>query len=319
MKKILSLLGILFFVLFIITGCGKGSIVQNIDNSNYIDAKNITMAKVEKAITKGAIRKGWTTKKIKTGLLESKVNVRGKHFVMVNIAYNTKGYKIIYKDSQNMNYNPQDNTIHPNYNKWIGNLERNINYELSLIGVSGNSNSRNVTSIESSSNTTTINKSQYKSSGEINTNKNVIYIKAITPYAKNNRIAQNIKSECTINQQLAEFIQKYATEQGLTVKFKNNIGPNDLYLNLQIDDAISQGGAFRGHAKFTTISGILVKGKKSYGSFKAARVSGGGFWGAYKGSCAVLGRTVEALGKDVATWLYSPIDGAQLGDVGYLR
>ncbi len=133
MKKLIGLVGTLFFVMLIATGCGRGTMVHNVDNSSYIESKNITMTQVEQAITKGAIRKGWTTKKIKTGLLESKVNVRGKHFVMVNIAYNTKGYKITYKDSQNMNYNAENNTIHKNYNKWIGNLERNINYELSLL------------------------------------------------------------------------------------------------------------------------------------------------------------------------------------------
>jgi hypothetical protein len=29
----------------------------------------------------------------------------------------------------------------------------------------------------------------------------------------------------------------------------------------------------------------------------------------------VLGRTVKALGKDIATWLAKPQDGAELGDL----
>ena len=40
----------------------------------------------------------------------------------------------------------------------------------------------------------------------------------------------------------------------------------------------------------------------------------GGF-GAGQGSCSVLGRTVRAIGSDIASWLVSPVDGARLGDL----
>lgn len=316
MKKVLSLTSLLLIVMVLATGCGRGAAVQNIDNSGYIDGQKMSQSKVEAAVKKGAMRRGWMVKKVNNGLLEAQNNIRGKHFVVINISYNTNGYKIMYKDSQNLNYDAESNTIHPNYNKWIANLEKDINYELSLIGVTGNVSSREVTTIEAAP---VASKTQYSEASNIETQGKTIYIKSITPYAKGNRIAENIKAECRINQQLAEFIQKYSQEKGLTVKFKDNIGANDLYLDVQIDDAISQGGAFRGHNKFTAISGTLVQGKKSFGSFQAARVSGGGMWGGYKGSCSVLGRTVDTLGKDVSAWLYSPINGAKLGDAGYLR
>lgn len=322
MKKILSLTALVTLVVLIATGCG-GALVQNIDNSGYISGKKLSLSKVEATIKKGAMRRGWISKRIKPGLLEVRNNVRGRYLVVLNISFDTRGYKIMYKESQNLKYDPQTNKIHPNYNKWVANLERDINYELSKIGVTGNESARNVTTISSSSSTTastSLNTSNYsKSSSSINTNGKTIYMKSIIPYAKGNRIAPNIKQECQIDKQLAEFIQQYAMQQGLTVKFKNNIGSNDLYLKVQIDDAISQGGAFRGHNKYTAISGVLVQGKKSFGSFKAARISGGGFWGAYKGSCSVLGRTVDTLGKDVAGWLFSPMDNAMLGDASRIR
>ena len=44
------------------------------------------------------------------------------------------------------------------------------------------------------------------------------------------------------------------------------------------------------------------------------RVSGGGAFGLYKGSCTVLGSTVKVLGRDVSNWLKKPVNGAHLGD-----
>ena len=41
----------------------------------------------------------------------------------------------------------------------------------------------------------------------------------------------------------------------------------------------------------------------------------GGAFAGYKGSCSVLGRTVKAMGKDVAQWLKAPTDEAALGDM----
>lgn len=316
MNKTTLITGFLLALMLTLAGC-RSSTVQNIDNSGYISGQKVSLSKVEAAIKKGAMRKGWSTKKIKTGLLESRINVRGKHLVVVNINYNKNGYKISYKDSRNMNYDPSSHTIHKNYNSWIANLEKNINYELSKIGVAGNSSSRKVTDIEPKSSVSSNKK--YKKANLASTDGKTIYIKSIIPYSRNNRIAENIKAECVINEQLAQFIKEYGESQGLNIEYKNTPSSKDLFLKVEIVEAISQGGAFRGHNKFTAIEGTLLKGNKSYGSFKAARISGGGFWGAYKGSCAVLGRTVKALGQDVAGWLYSPVDGARLGDTGLIR
>ena len=321
MKKLLAL-SILLVLLFA-TGCGRGAAVQNINNSGFIDSK-VSMSQVEHAIKKGASKKGWMVKRIKSGLLEARNNIRGRHLVVVEIPYNTKGYKINYKDSQNLKYNAEKGTIHPNYNKWIANLERNINYQLSMMGVSGNKSTAYSAPVrqiapKKATPAPTTSKKYAKASGSVNTQNQTIYIKQVIPYSANNRVAENIKTECSIDQQLAQFIRDFSLESGLKVEYKNNPSKNDLFLDVQIDDAISRGGAWRGHNKFTAISGTLTKGGKSYGSFKAGRISGGGFWGAYKGSCSVLGRTVKTLGKDVAGWLYSPMDNARLGDTQVIR
>lgn len=133
------------------------------------------------------------------------------------------------------------------------------------------------------------------------------------PYAEDNDIADNIKNECKINEQLADFVKQYAGEN---VEFSS--GPVDTgkgrALQLEIVDAVSMGNAWMGHQKFTKVKGALYDGGKKVASFKARRNSMGGAFAGYKGSCSVLGRTVEALGEDIGTWLKAPQDGANLGD-----
>lgn len=136
------------------------------------------------------------------------------------------------------------------------------------------------------------------------------------PYKKGSKIALNIRQECKITEQLSEFTQIYGEDRGINVVRVPRVMPKGKgqVLEMEITEAVSQGNAFLGHRKYTAIEGSLYTDGKKVSTFTAARFSGGGFFGAYKGSCSVLGRTVEALGKDVAIWLASPVDGAHLGD-----
>jgi len=307
MKKLISFILLSGFVLLMV-GCGGAQII-NVDNSHYLERPQ-KMSKVERAIRSGATKKGWRVKKIKNGLLEASINVRNRHQVVVNIPYTKQGYKINYKRSNNLKYDPSKNTIHKNYNKWIASLVNNIDYELANIGIVSNNTTVFTPKVTKTKKTTP----RYTKRKDISLAGKTIYIKSMAPYANNSRIASNIKAECTINKQLIDFIVQYSAENGMNVVVKNNISPKDIELKIQIDDAVSLGGAWRGHNKYTVISGKIIKGKKVYYSFDAGRLSGGGFWGGYKSSCSVLGRTVDTLGKDVAIWLTNPYDGAKLGD-----
>lgn len=315
MKKFLNL-GILVVIMgLILAGCGQAPTVQNIDNSNYF-AKSHAKIEVAKAIQRGASRKGWRTKIIGNGLIEANINVRGKYFVAVNINYNSKGYKISYKRTRNLKYNKADNTIHPSYNKWVRILSQNIDYELESIGMS-----RAV-----STNTMVVNKPKkakkmptHKQGKKVNLEGKTIYIKTMVPYAPYSRVQANIKQECTLPDALSKDIAKYAAEQGLNVVAKNNIKANEYELQVQIENAVSAGNAAIGHSKFVVISGAIVKGNTKYYSFDAARLSGGGYFGAYRSSCSVLGGIARRLGKDTALWLSNPYDGAQLGDTQLIR
>jgi hypothetical protein len=203
-----------------------------------------------------------------------------------------------------MNYNSTTKAIHKNYNKWVRLLQNSINFQLDNLGMS------RATQYKSQ----VTNKRTYKKDKGLKLSGKAIYIKPYTKFAPNSRIAQNIKTECTLQRAITDSIVKYSSNSGLTVIVKNNIKANELQLKVQIEQAISAGNAAIGHNKFVTISGTIVKGNKKYYSFNAARLSGGGYFGAYRSSCSVLGKIASALGKDVSIWLTNPYNKAMMGD-----
>ncbi len=137
------------------------------------------------------------------------------------------------------------------------------------------------------------------------------------PYAEDAEIAGKIKRECTLQVQLADFIKVYAEQRGQTIAFVEQIDEtaSGKVLDIEIRDAVSEGNAFIGHHKSTSVRGRLLENGQVVASFRAKRNSMGGAFAGYKGSCSVLGRTVKALGQDIAQWLASPSMDAQLGDL----
>ena len=86
---------------------------------------------------KSAIRtslhgRGWTVHEKGAGVIEGKLNKR-THVAVVTITYAGRQVKIRYKSSENLNYAVEDGkpVIHGNYNKWIKNLERDIDINMS--------------------------------------------------------------------------------------------------------------------------------------------------------------------------------------------
>lgn len=137
------------------------------------------------------------------------------------------------------------------------------------------------------------------------------------PYADSADVAKRIKAECTdLPGKLAGFVQESAAKQGVTIALSDDPSKaSGKVLQLEIYDAVSEGNPFIGHHKSTKVRGTLMENGQKLASFKAMRQSMGGMFAAYKGSCSVLGRTVQALGEDIGVWLKNPKDGAELGDL----
>jgi len=136
------------------------------------------------------------------------------------------------------------------------------------------------------------------------------------PFAEDAIVAGNIKRECAIDTQLTEALARFASEAGHRVDLQDTLDiASGQALKLEIHDAQSAGNAWMGHHKSVTVEGWLYRDGEQVAKVVARRNSRGGFGAGFKGSCAVLERTVTAIGKDIATWLNNPVDGAQLGDL----
>jgi hypothetical protein len=85
----------------------------------------------------GLLGRGWTlTSNDNQGNLVAQVIVRGKHTLVVDIAYTTTSYDITYKSSDNLDYQRRRNgseVIHRNANSWMSNIQNDIAAQLALL------------------------------------------------------------------------------------------------------------------------------------------------------------------------------------------
>lgn len=74
---------------------------------------------------------GWTIARTADGSIVANLAVRGKHSVSVLISVAQGAYSVRYADSLNMKFSQEGGVryIHPNYNKWVGNLLQSIRAE----------------------------------------------------------------------------------------------------------------------------------------------------------------------------------------------
>ncbi len=93
------------------------------------DGQPITEQRVRTAIIKGSGPLGWTVAQEQPGLIVLKYNKNGKHEAVVQAKYDAKGYHLSYVSSENLNHEVTPDgkvEIHPNYNKWVMILSRQI-------------------------------------------------------------------------------------------------------------------------------------------------------------------------------------------------
>lgn len=90
-------------------------------------------AEVKKAIRKAFFDEDFEAKDIAPGLVRGKrVKTWGSEIntATIDVHFDSKTIRMGYKDSENLNYDAKDNTIHGTYNKWIRDVERRIRKNL---------------------------------------------------------------------------------------------------------------------------------------------------------------------------------------------
>ena len=136
------------------------------------------------------------------------------------------------------------------------------------------------------------------------------------PYEKGVPVPDAVRAECGLEGKVVEFVQSAVTpgfDKVVLVDDASKAGAGKSLAMKITGITGTAGGAWSG-AKFVTINGTLREQGKVIGTFRATRLSGGGAFGGYKGTCSILGRCAKALSDDVVKWLGAPTMNAKLGD-----
>ncbi|MEK7712301.1 MAG: hypothetical protein AAB312_04505, partial [Pseudomonadota bacterium] len=136
------------------------------------------------------------------------------------------------------------------------------------------------------------------------------------PYAQQLSVPDAVRAECNLPTRVTEFVKEYADKSFDKVVLADNVSAKTpgQALSMKIVGLTGTGGGAWSGAKHVTVEGTLWENGKIKGTFTAMRYSGGGAFGGYKGTCAILGRCVKEIGSDVSKWLVSPSMNARLGD-----
>ncbi len=113
----------------LLVGCGRVQPVMNVEDTPVV--YDLQSNQVKSAIVQSVQNRGWTIVKSTPDELIAKITVRS-HSAEVKIPYSSKFYSIIYLNSVNLNAG--DGNIHRNYNRWVNNLNVDIQHSLALLG-----------------------------------------------------------------------------------------------------------------------------------------------------------------------------------------
>jgi hypothetical protein len=133
----------------------------------------------------------------------------------------------------------------------------------------------------------------------------------VIPFSEGSQIADKIRSECQLQTQVPHFLDQQSKQVTLVDADPGKAG---LVLELSIEEVFAPGGGAWSGPKWMAVVGTLREDGREIARFRAKRLSGGGMFAGYKGTCAIVGRCAKAIGSDIATWLEKPEDGAHLGD-----
>ncbi|WP_391488783.1 hypothetical protein [Leclercia tamurae] len=124
MKKIVKLFAA-FAVVGALAGCARTAPVHQVHTT--VSAGH-TADQVRTAILKAGQKREWVMSENGPGVIKGRLQARD-HFAEVKITYSATSYSINYENS--LNLNAADGKIHKNYNRWVNNLDHDIQLNLS--------------------------------------------------------------------------------------------------------------------------------------------------------------------------------------------
>lgn len=122
MKKVFVL--VVLCLVFAFTACGhKAETVDNVIKAGK-DA-----ASIEHSIILAARSLGWVVKPLDNQTMEATIK-SSERALTVLITYTPDSYIIAYKDSLNLDFDPENNSINKQYNRWVEDLSDRIDEEM---------------------------------------------------------------------------------------------------------------------------------------------------------------------------------------------
>jgi hypothetical protein len=138
-------------------------------------------------------------------------------------------------------------------------------------------------------------------------------VAAATQVARSIEIASTAGASGAVVQecQLQTRVPAAIAQAGIDIEVVDTPNKGGRWLELEITEVHGPGGGPFSGPKWMAVTGKLHQGGQLLGSFRAKRLSTGGF---VKGTCATLGGCAQAIGRDIAAWLKAPTMDAELGD-----
>lgn len=136
MKQMVSGIVTACLVLAVMAGCRGGGQIYQVKDAPVQPAsgKEPSMEEVQAAIIAAGAGLGWQMAVAKPGEIIGTLNIRS-HQAVVTIPYTSKNYSILYKDSSNLKYDAENQTIHQNYLSWIQRLDGAIRSRLTAVAM----------------------------------------------------------------------------------------------------------------------------------------------------------------------------------------
>ena len=124
MKKIVKWCAAAVFI-GALAGCARTAPIAQVHS---IVSAGHTADQVKTAILKAGQKRDWIMTETGPGMIKGRLQSRD-HSVQVSIPYTATSYSINYENS--LNLKAADGKIHRNYNRWVNNLDHDIQLNLS--------------------------------------------------------------------------------------------------------------------------------------------------------------------------------------------
>lgn len=144
----------------------------------------------------------------------------------------------------------------------------------------------------------------------------VLTLQKQAPFAKDLAVPEAVRKEGDLENKIPDYVRVNAEGNFDKVALVDSAsaGTPGKALAMKITGLMGKGGGAWSGPKQISIEGTLWDSGKIVGTFQAMRFSGGGAFGSYKGTCAILDTCAKEIGQDVSKWLTEPSMNARLGD-----